>query len=233
MSAIPETRLAAAVIAWLRADGWQVWQEVSSGNSAADIVAMMDGRIWIIECKASFGLDVIAQANDWRGHAHWISVAVPLARQTRASILGRRVCRDLGVGVLTVVGLTFTSNQVRIVEDVAPRIMRWKRRWLMETSPLTQMRAKLATYPQDYHEAGSACGGAWTPYKSSCATVAEYVRTHPGCTCPEMIREVGSLHYSTPSTARGSIVHWALHRKVPGVRAERDGRVVRLYPVAP
>jgi hypothetical protein len=37
-------------------------------------------------------------------------------------------------------------------------------------------------------------------------------------------------HYSTDATAIGALKKWIEVGKVPGVRLERDGRALRLYP---
>lgn len=75
-----ERTLAAAVVAWLRAQHYTVYQEVqaNSYDSIADIVVDVNARAWVIECKRSFGLAVLEDAYRWQGWgASRVSVAVP------------------------------------------------------------------------------------------------------------------------------------------------------------
>jgi Holliday junction resolvase len=67
------------VIDWFTERGWDVYQEVQiqSGYPVADIVAVMGLRVWVVECKTTLTLDLMAQAFHWQRYAHWVSVAVP------------------------------------------------------------------------------------------------------------------------------------------------------------
>ena len=77
-----EQRIGEAVIAWLRANDWEVFQEVkaSKGDArapVADIVAHRHNYVWIIECKRHLGLEVLDQLIHWqrRGFADYYSAA--------------------------------------------------------------------------------------------------------------------------------------------------------------
>ncbi|MBC2632303.1 hypothetical protein H6X84_25135, partial [Salmonella enterica subsp. enterica serovar Enteritidis] len=52
--------------------GYTVYPEIEplSGYKRADIVAIKDQDVVIVEMKVGFGLTVIQQAFDWRGYAH-------------------------------------------------------------------------------------------------------------------------------------------------------------------
>ena len=87
-----EVELARPVVAWLRLQRWEVYQEVQMGNGGpvADIVARLGNLYWVVECKTKFGLAVMDQAHGWLGYAHLVSVAVPVLHRSgdRRRILG-------------------------------------------------------------------------------------------------------------------------------------------------
>jgi hypothetical protein len=109
---LKETEVAAAVVAWLEEAGWDVYQEVQVKRFGriADIVAVMERRVWIIECKTSLSMAVIGQAYDWQESVHWVSVAVPILAKRKGGypIRGQRprfvnrVLRDYGIGLIKV-----------------------------------------------------------------------------------------------------------------------------------
>ena len=66
--------MAKAVVDWLVADEWEVYQEVSIGYacSRADIVAVKNGLSWIIETKVSYGLHQLQVQTQWgKFVCHW------------------------------------------------------------------------------------------------------------------------------------------------------------------
>jgi hypothetical protein len=112
-----------------------------------------------------------------------------------------------------------------------------------------RLRASLCEEHKSYLAAGSACGGGWSPYKATCVALAALVAQHPGVTLSVAIKgkppsvdlhngivSDGCIagikhHYRTDATAIASLRMWIAEGKVPGVRADRDGKVIRLYPV--
>lgn len=93
-----EAELCAEAVAWLRSEGWDVHQEVSSPGGLIDILAVGPDsrRLWAIEAKLGFGLDVLGQALERKRCVHRVSVLVP----RQVSMLGRQIARDLGVGII-------------------------------------------------------------------------------------------------------------------------------------
>lgn len=72
-----ESTLAESVCAWLSGEGWTVYKEVKplKLNEIADIVAIKDDKIWIIECKVNYGSKVLEQAYKWKKYADFVSIA--------------------------------------------------------------------------------------------------------------------------------------------------------------
>lgn len=91
------------------------------------------------------------------------------------------------------------------------------------------LRSKLTEQHKDFAAAGSQAGGYWTPFKETCGEVLRLVRQKPGITLKELM---GSLkhHYSSNASARSSLIYWADRGKIRGVRLERKGRLVHLFP---
>ena len=102
---VRETDIAKIVIGWLEQLEWECYQEVQvhSYGHIADIVAVKEPLVWVIECKQSLSLSVIEQADGWRPYAHYLSVCVPPRARGR-NVPGRSMAfhlvRLLGIGLL-------------------------------------------------------------------------------------------------------------------------------------
>ncbi len=215
-----ETALARVVITWLHDEGWDVWQEV---DGRYDIIARTGSRLWAIETKLSFGAPVLAQAWDRRRSAdvHWVSVAVPPGpKDWNTCHYLEHTARCDGTGVLRV-----TPDGVR--RDIAPTLTRH-----MQAPQLHRMLAKLDKCPRDAVEAGTNRGGYWTEFKGTAGRVAAFVRRKPGCTLRELVDSI-EHHYGSDSSARTRIGSLAEQGVFKGVRVERDGKRILLFPEAP
>lgn len=114
MSKLSEKDLAKEVVSWLKKNNYEVYQEVQvfAYGQIADIVAVKDNRIWVIETKTSFGLKVLEQAHSWKNFANKVSVAVPVRKRRygRAKDFGRLVCSVLNIGLIEV-GINFFNKK--------------------------------------------------------------------------------------------------------------------------
>jgi hypothetical protein len=215
-----EKDLAAVLIRYLQDMGWEIYQEVQifSFDKRADIVAVRDNITWIIETKMGMGLEVIQQAYAWRMYANYISVAVPARLRTRTMPFGCTVSKMLGIGVLTCGdGGVYYSG---IKELERPKLCR---------QPLKHLRQALVEEHKTYAEAGNSEGKFWSPFKATCERIKKAVEKRPGMTLKELVESV-EHHYSTDSTARGSIVQWARMGKIPGIEIDEHCRPMRVYP---
>jgi hypothetical protein len=233
-----EVQVAAPVVAWLRAGGWDVYQEVRAGKNttkACDIIATRDRLVWAIECKTRLSEAVILQAYWWSRFAHYASVAVPPYAH---SIITSYWLRGHGMGVLVVKDPTdhatvYTAPEHQVDHELQPQLNR--------TALANLLRGWLHEEQKTYHAAGSPCGGGWSPYKATVSALVEQVVKHPGLKLKEAITgraptlddPVGIVgiahHYGTDATAVSSLRHWLDVGKVPGVRVQYDGPVARLY----
>lgn len=76
---VSEIELAAVVVDWLEARGYDVFQEVElrAQGQRADIVARRGSELTIVEVKVSASLALLYQAMERRRLAHRIYVAIP------------------------------------------------------------------------------------------------------------------------------------------------------------
>lgn len=208
-----EADLAAKIVKWLNEQHYEVYQEVAGRDGIADIVAMMDRRLWVIETKTSLGLAVMQQAHRWKPYAHWVSVGVPF---NSGHGFPEMVCRQFGIGVLRV--SMRQSSYSDITESVSPRLNR----------KAVTKNIRLCEEQKTHAVAGNNNGSHWSPYKQTCSGIVDYVKDHPGCCLKELVENVRH-HYSSRSGAKQCIAYWAQAGKVPGIRCERAGRHLRFY----
>jgi hypothetical protein len=242
---LKETEVAAAVIAWLEDRGWDVYQEVKvrDHGRVADIVAVQERRVWVVECKTSLSLTVIGQAYDWQESVHWVSVAVPVLAKRKGGypIRGQRprfvdsVLRDYGIGLFQVERRkSFGQVPTELVchERFHPALRRTpgKNNLRFMAREIRHVLEGLCEEQKTFAEAGNADGKYWTPWRRTCSLVRKAVERQPGICVAELIREEGYFHYASSSSARSSLSHWLREGKVPGVKVVREGRKLACYP---
>jgi hypothetical protein len=194
MEKIKETELAAVVVDWLESQDWNVYQEVQfPGTGSADILAIKNDHIWVIETKTSFSFQVIAQAIQWE--VSYRSVGVPEnRRRDRGRTLAFQTCKHLEIGVIEV----NVSN--REVYNTEPTLHEGRFVEIAEKQILRELTI--------YHKngvAGSTSGGAITPYKVTIMKVKEFIAANPGCTLKDIVSHIGNGHYSSESSAKNSL----------------------------
>jgi len=202
-----EASLAAKVVQYLQEDKWEVYQEVKFskylGSPIADIVAVRNNLLWIIECKRSLTLDVMEQASSWKVPLR--SVAVPYSksrhiknRKQNGGYIGYRIAKDyLKIGII-VVGSTL------ITEPVSPPILRefYKNGKYLKGLLVEEQKSG------EYSVAGSKGGGYYTPYQKTIKYVKDYISRNPGVTFKEIIDYIDGNryhHYSTPGSMKQSL----------------------------
>jgi hypothetical protein len=191
-----ETDLAAVVVDWLESEDWEVYQEIcfdGGGSKTADIVAVKDGHIWIIETKLSLTLQVLAQANSW--DCQYRSVAVLKSKRSQGRDFAFRVCQKFDLGLIEV---NISGHDV--ISNLEPALRTTHYVEIVEKS----MLKKLAKFHKN-GIAGSQAGGSLTPYKMTMLKIREFITNHPSCTLNDIISNVGIGHYSSEQSAKGSI----------------------------
>mgnify|MGYP001605842102 FL=1 len=220
-----EEDFAATLVEWLKDLKWEVYQEVqtSRGDSRADIVAVQGQLVWVIETKLSFSLELLWQAWNWKHWAHYVSVAVPQGMHgSKAKRMMEHFSRLMGIGLITGHRSGFSKlDGGSFEEEVAPALDR--------TAEVSSLRETLTERHKTYAKAGNSHGLFYSPFRKTCETVREAVRIKPGITMKELIDGI-ETHYHSTKTARTSLAKWIEKGVVDGVRSERDGKFLRLYP---
>ena len=211
-----EERLAEIIINYLHDLHWDVYQEVAlkQFDGRADIVAVQNNRVWVIETKMTMCLTVIAQAMNWQRMAHWVSVAVPLQRKEKDMHYGQKICRKFGIGVLR-------ASEGNVSEKVEPVLFR--------KAEANRFLEGLCEEHKTFAKAGNAGGYFFSPYQKTCRDIVKIVTEHPGIMLKELIDSVDH-HYASDSSAKSSISHWVHAGKIKGITLKREGKFLRFYP---
>lgn len=211
-----EVELAGHLTKWLKADGWEVYEEVSITGYAdsADIVAVKAPVVAIIEAKMTMSLALLGQARRWIGAAHQTYVAVPGFRRDSSFEGAKWVAQTLGIGLLCV-----TPSSV--FEAVSPNFNR--------TAKVKPILARLRPEQQDGTiPAGSASGARYTPWKLTVLDLESWATKHPGMPLRELLTKF-KHHYPNNAAARASLSHQIRKGLIPTLRLE--GRDLKVFKV--
>jgi len=187
MAAMTEAEMAEKVVAWLESQHWDVYQEVEHvGGGRADIVAVRAKIVWIIECKLTFGLSLLAQIEQ-RDGCHMRSVAVP------AVAPGKRFSseRHFAERLLT---KHFSSGLIEVgahgvQEKVPAPLLRHQHKHA------TRVRLSLRPEHKTWAKAGTK-HGYFTPYQNLMGTIRRFLKTKPdGASLKEIMDFIGDAHH--------------------------------------
>lgn len=211
MLARKESDLGPPTVAWLHGQGFtDVYQEVDAWAGRADLVGVAGKLIAVVELKVALSWELLSQARRWRGVAHQVWVAVPHSKMSSGRQMAERVFEDYGIGVIS--GGYERSRPAFNRRADTHHVTKW-------------LREEHKTFA-----AAGSCGGRhWTEFKSTCERLREHVAAHPGATMRECVAEV-KHHYASDAGARSRLVSLIRRGVVAGIRVERDGRALRLYP---
>lgn len=225
---VAEVEIGRTVVAWLEADGWDVWQEVGVGTSSGvcDIVAKRGPVVHAVECKVVANLDVLEQASWWVRRAHFVSVAVPLPRKER---LYAKLAKSIGVGVIWV------SDMYRDHGQRGLGVLRWEQGPMSRIhrerfyAPLSEaLTPERKSWPA---EAGNNMGHRYTPFRETCDNLLRVVSSEPGITMRTAIERIRGHHYNDDKAARAALSQWVRMGRIKGLRYEPGERAMRLFPV--
>ena len=211
-----ETDLAAKVIAHLRGQGWEIYQEVEYRGRRADIVATLGRFIRIVECKTRYSVALVQQAYDWRGWAHFVDVAYPYTHSRGHEVLDL-FCAEHGIGRIEVG--RYSDGAVQ--DGSGPRLDR--------KAIVRFLRGRLCEEHKTFCAAGSPAGGYYSPWQQTCRLVREDVAREPGVELRVLLDRINH-HYVSAASARCAMAKWIRAGSVTGVRLETEGRKLRLYP---
>lgn len=223
-----ETEIAAAVVAWLTAEGFEVYQEVEVRPGILDIAARRRPVVWAIETKVRLNYEVIAQAERWVPHVHRAVVACPCHWPLHP--YDQALFDRLGLGLVSVHG--GDGARLECVHRIDARLNVHS-----DGAVARALREEHKTYSQ----AGQSGGPRWTRWKSLCKDFRAYVRDHPGCTAREAVLGMQAKAAKFGQAGRygaaaSSLLRGVKGGYVPGVRCEAGAighqhatRGLRLY----
>lgn len=210
---LAETDLAAFVVKHLQEDGWEVYQEIQikSFGSIADIVAVKDGEVMVVETKTTFGLGVLGQANHWKKLAHYSTIAVPrTVNQSKARSFGQQIAWKFGIGVLIV-----SPVRGHVTTKVQPQ--------KNAGADIKKILSVLTEQHKTYAKAGSKGGQHLTRFKMTCQELTKIVKRNPGICLEEAVTRF-KHHYKNDYNAARSIAKQIKFDNVPTIYGEWNGK---------
>lgn len=205
---VTEAEIARPVVEYLRDLRWEVYQEVCQcgGCRRADIVAVQDPVIWVIEAKKVLSFGVIYQAWWWQNWCHRVSIVVPTAKHSDGRHMALRILRDLGVGLFQV------SRDGLVDHTFLGRLNR---------KPVrggARIRNMLFEEQKSFTQAGTN-GKFFSPFKATCKKLREFVSENRGCTMKQAIDGIDH-HYASDASARGNLAKLIRDGVVEGVQID-------------
>ena len=218
-----ETELAKPVVQWLTDQHWDVYQEVqfNYGGGIADILAVKNNIMWIIETKTSMTFTVLEQASKWL--SHYRSIAIPSAKRDTGRKFSYLLADKVNVGIIEVNTRTFNGSY--LVTEIEPaKLMREHNEYCRKF-----MFPKLREEHKTFAEAGNNHGNRYTPYQGTINQVRNYIQKNPGCTIKEIFDELGRCHYSNTQSAKGSVLSALQTFESSWCETVRDEKQFRFY----
>lgn len=219
---IKEVDVAKSVVLWLKEYNWTVYQEVKIPHfsKVADIIAVQNNIVWVIETKTTLGLKVIAQADCWRFKANYLSVATPSNRDTDIRNLIDDFLLWRGIGRLNVNHNFINADANDVYESSRPKLNR--------KVNVKSILDNLTEEHKTYAEAGNNKGSYYSPFKNTCRNVIQEVGINPGILLGDLIKKI-KHHYYTPESAKSSILEWTRQGIIKGVNVKIIDRKYRFY----
>lgn len=216
MAKYSEEQIAELVVWYLQDMRWDVYQEVTGPRGIADIVAIQNGIVWVVEVKKTLGLQVISQAHKWKWYANFVSVAVPAAtNHTNTRVFAEKLLLDYGIGHLSI---SYYTSEVS--ERTTPKLHR-----KASVSSITEM---LFEEQKTYSTAGNVNNRRYTAFSRFCDNVYRYVASSPGCTLKELFDRIPK-HYGSNWTAKTCLIKHIQNGVINNIVVDRKEGVIKLY----
>ncbi len=241
-----EAEMAARLVAWLEHSGYDVYQEVEYLAGIADVVAVKNKQILVVECKLQFSFHVVEQASNWKTYADFVAVGLPSYYWGDSSYRSRRnasyppgwsygfrSCFRDNIGVMLIGKEQAMADAVYMPHGLPPRTH------VVDAAPMVALPSSarerflgiLRPEHKTYAKAGSPTGRRWSPFKETCENLRKYVVEHPGCSIKDAAMVV-KHHYKKSSTFVRCMPVLIQKGAVPGVKATSDHHLsaFKLYP---
>lgn len=136
MSRLKESDLFFPLKSYLENEGYAVYAEVPCYGKTADIVAVRDNIVTVVEMKVTMNLKLVEQVFFWRNMANYVYAAVPMEADITPFV--RELLRNAGIGII---GL-----DIRVCDDSKPFCSR------IEKYEKAKLFRKLAFSREDYFQ---------------------------------------------------------------------------------
>jgi hypothetical protein len=219
---VAEADLARVLITWLEEAEWKVYQEVRPhwGDARADVVAVKNDKVWVLETKMNFNFDVLRQVHAWRRRSHLVSIVTPRPRKGYKDTIRETVCRKFDVGWVEWAPNRSWPPGYRFWETVVPPL---------NTEPgCDSLLEKLSELHNEYGESGSK-NSYYTPFRHTCDKLRAYVATNPGI---KLVEAMGAIEHHYKDDYSGSNALGKLIREgvVEGLTVEKVKNRIMVYP---
>lgn len=212
---ISEATLASQLLEYLKNDGWDCYPEalLHYGNGRADIAALKEGKLWILEVKNTLSLRLLEQAIEWAvtKAVNRVSVVTPIKKITP---LVDDICKWKSIGIMTIHSYSGIKNRI-----VAPDLT-------YNDSKLNKNIESLHPDMKNYQPGTS--NGYSTPYNRTMKVVKEFILQNPGSTLSNVVAGI-QHHYSSKASAKSGILSGILRGDIEGIRAIQENNTWILH----
>lgn len=185
-----EVELAEKIIEYLENDDWEIYQEVEHDFHIADIVAVKDEKVWVIEVKTSLTKKLLHQAYYWVFSADYVSIATINSNRDRRDKY--KFLREKGIGCIL-----FDKDNNQIKEFI-------KHIQQDDSKLLRSIKDSLLPQHKYWAKAGNDEGKRYTVFQETLIKLEEMVDKFPGIMLSDLLRRVDT-HYANPSSAASSL----------------------------
>lgn len=223
MRKVTEAELAAWTKELLRAQGWDLYDEVQpyQGGRIADLVGVRDGRVLVIETKTSLTLESLGQALGWVPYADAVAVVVPHVSahvwRSAARDYGKRSAELFGIGVYSVGPTKYSPMEVK--EHVR----------CAELDP-GGLRDRILDALRPEHQsdswarAGTRNGKRVTKFSLTAKALAHAVSVNPGKKVGDYV-ETLAHHYASRSSAVSNLRNCIDRNVIDEIRIDAEGKL--------
>lgn len=237
---VSEQEIAAQAVEYFQERGFEVYQEVPFfGAGYVDIVSTLGPITWVVEVKKQMGIEVLAQARRSLPYANCVSVLTPEPK--RRSVVGTwaEVLDRAGIGFMVIrePGRIETVKSYLHISEFNPdkyppasyTFAAQEMYAPFRRKVFPHLRNSLREQHKTYTAAGSAAAKRYTPFKETCDKLKRRVEQEPGVLLGNAIADI-THHYANATSAKGCLSALIQAGNVPGIRAEKQGRAVVLFP---
>jgi len=226
-----EAEVAQVVMNWMTGQLWDCYPEVELPGGRADIVGVrpfpfMPHRqcVHIVECKTSWTLTLLEQAQQRLRYAHFVSIAAP----TRMSSFYKQLALDMGLGVIKFYGRAdLTIDEYGIEHGrMCRHVFNRNRRFTGEYRSGPEYLLTLLDEDMKNYAPGTSSGYS-SPWRRTMDRCVKFVQANPGCTVKDIIESIDH-HYASKSGAKQGVLLWLQKREE--ISVSKKGNAICFYP---